>query len=217
MQLFRTAAMGLMAALASVGVANGKPIIKEKTEYYAIRGNTGAELLRDMNRRGPRHGFLRKAIAQTQYTATPYGDLAYGDGVCRAQGAGVTLDMTFVYPKPSHRLSPDLERRWRIFQADNIRHEKVHGRIARQMAAELDRVFASFSMTDSSNCRRSFRRLKGEAEAIHARYEKMQNDFDAREHRDGGAVEKSVRILIEKGPPKPRARSLHGSATRGRP
>lgn len=204
MRLFWSAAMGLMAAMASVGVTHGKPIIKEKTEFYAIRGYTGVELLPDMNRRGPRHGFLRKAIAQTRYTATPRGDLVHRDGVCRAEGAGIRLDMTFVYPKPSHRLPPDLDRRWRIFQADNIRHEQVHGRIARQMAVELDRVLAGFSMKDRSGCWRSFRRLKAQTEAIYSRYEKMQNEFDAREHRDGGAVEKSVRILVEKGRPKAR-------------
>lgn len=203
--------MGLAAfaaAVAMMGSAGAKPIIKEKTEYYSVSGSTGEDLLIDMNRRGPRHGFLRKAIAQTRYKTTPRGDLVHRDGNCRAVGGGVTVEITYIYPKPNRRLSPDLARRWRIFQADNIRHEKAHGRIARQMAEELDRKLNGFSMKDGPNCRRAFARVERDFGAILAKYEKMQNDFDQREHRDGGEVENSVWILVGTGVDKPALRSV---------
>lgn len=197
MQPFSTMGLAALAAmLATVGPVGAKPIVKEKIEYYSISGKTGMDLLVDMNRRGPRHGFLRKAIAQTKYTSTPRGDIVHRNGTCRVVGGGITTDITYIYPKPASRLSRDLTRRWRIFQADNVRHEKAHGRIARQMAAELDRKIGGFSMKDTGSCRRAVARLKREVAAIYTKYEKAQADFDQREHRDGGAVEKSVLILI---------------------
>jgi predicted secreted Zn-dependent protease len=41
---------------------NSAPKVTEKTEYYDISGKTGAELFRSIMRKGPRHGFMSKAI-----------------------------------------------------------------------------------------------------------------------------------------------------------
>ena len=41
--------------------------VTEKTGSYAVAGRSGAALLGAMDRRGPKHGFLTRAIAQTRY------------------------------------------------------------------------------------------------------------------------------------------------------
>lgn len=191
-----------LAALAAqvlvAGQAEAKPRITEKVEYYSINGKTGADLLRDMNRKGPRHGFLTKAIAQTRYTTTPRGDMYNANGVCRVKDGGVSMAITYIYPQPRQTLSGDLARRWRIFQADNVRHEKMHGVIARELAGRLDSTIRDFTMKDGKYCGRAMAKLKRDVREIYDKYEARQVAFDEREHRDGGPVEKSIRVLVGK-------------------
>ena len=190
---------GLLAGFAlDAGPVNAAPKIVEKVEYYEIGGKTGAELLIDMNRKGPRHGFLTRAIAQTQINSDMKGDMRHADGVCRVVGGAMTLNLTYVYPKPSTPLRGDLARRWDLFQADNVRHEKMHGRIAREMAVELDARLRGFAMKDGPGCGRAILAWQREFKAIVARHNLRQKQFDAVEHRDGGMVEKSILILVGK-------------------
>ncbi len=189
-----TCVIALAAALAAPE-ANAAPKVVEKVEYYSISGRTGAELLRDMARRGPRQGFLTKAIAQTRYETRADGRLRHAGGVCRFEG-GTTLEVTYIYPKPGNPLDRDLERRWRIFQADNERHEKVHGRIARELAVELDRRLRAFAMKDGPSCWKAKAAVKREREALFDLYEKKQVAFDVKEHREGGPVDRSIEVLL---------------------
>jgi predicted secreted Zn-dependent protease len=193
-----TAALSCVIAVAA-GLggppAHAAPKVVEKVEYYAISGKTGPELLRDMARRGPRQGFLTKAIAQTRYETRADGRLRHAAGVCRFEG-GTTLEVTYIYPKPSHALDRDLARRWRIFQADNERHEKVHGKIARELAVELDRRLRAFALPDGPSCWKATAALKRERKALFDLYEKKQVAFDVKEHREGGPVDRSIEVLL---------------------
>jgi len=196
--------MKLMAALALACIAgwptqaDAKPKITEKTEYYQISGKTGVDLLWDMNRKGPRQGFLTKAIAQTRFETDFQGDMDFQNGVCRVSGGGVVMKITYIYPQPREKLSGDMVRRWKLFQADNVRHEKVHGRIAREMASVLDEKIRSFATKGDRRCSNAMAKLKRETKAIYDAYEKKQNDFDRQEHREGGAVDRSVAVLVGK-------------------
>lgn len=188
-------AVGL-AVLVSASPAVARPRIVEKTEYYDIRGATGFALLQEMNRKGPRHGFLTKAIAQTRYTSAAHATMVHRNGICRAEESVVNLDITYIYPRPVQKLPRALERRWRGFMADNLRHEREHGRIARAMAVELDRHQRRFALKDGLSCNRAKAQLRREMKAIVDRHERAQIAFDEREHRDGGAVEKSILLLV---------------------
>ncbi len=137
---------GTLAALSSA--AHALPKVSEKVVYYEIAGQTGRDLYAEMGRKGPRHGFMAKAIAQTQFKHQVLGKMVNEGGTCRSKGGGFALQITYVYPKPKSRLSGELGRRWQAFQSDNFRHEKVHGRIAKQMATKLDRAISRFSMKD---------------------------------------------------------------------
>ncbi|WP_187970235.1 DUF922 domain-containing protein [Aquibium microcysteis] len=178
--------------------AQAKTRITEKTEYYEISGRTGMELLLDMNRRGPRQGFLTKAIAQTRYETRPDGKFVHEKGVCRIKGGGVTMKITYVYPKPRGTLDKDLGRRWKLFQADNVRHEQTHGRIARELASEVDAYVRGFAVKDGPSCWKALSRFERELQAYYTRNKKKQAAFDLKEHRDGGPVDKSIRILVGK-------------------
>ncbi|SMH43038.1 DUF922 domain-containing protein [Mesorhizobium australicum] len=169
-----------------------------KTKYYDIKGKTGLELFYDMNRKGPRHGFLTKAIAQTQFKTSLKGDFVHSNGVCRTKGAGMTMQITYVYPRPVDKLPSALARRWKKFQATNVTHEEMHGRLAKKMVGDVNRTLRGFRMADGQSCRKANAKLMKELDRIVIAYNKSQVDFDKREHRDGGPVEKSVLALIGK-------------------
>ncbi len=177
------------AASAKVGVS---------TKYYDIKGKTGLELFYDMNRKGPRHGFLTKAIAQTQFKSDLKGDLVYANGVCSARKLTFQLQITYVYPRPVTKLDPALARRWKAFQAHNVMHEEMHGTIAKRMVARMDKLLRGFSLADGPSCRKTDAKLATEIKRVLVAYNKEQVEFDKREHRPGGPVEKSILALVGK-------------------
>lgn len=186
-----------VASLLVAGTAQAGPRVTTRTEYYAIRGDTGLELIGQMDRKGPRHGFLRKAVAQTRYTAKPRGKLAYRDGVCRIANAKVEISITVVYPRVTNPLRGKLKRRWALFMKDTVRHERHHIRIARQMAVALDRAIRRFAIRDHPGCYAAKRQYRRAINAIYDEYNRRQEDFDSREHRKGGPVEKSFILLAK--------------------
>lgn len=195
---FRHLAFLLLVVLAVPAAdALAAPRITTKTQYYAISGKTGVELIRQMNRKGPRHGFLRKAVAQTRYSVKSESEFVHKDGICRTHKAGARMKVTIVYPRISNTISARLKSKWAYFMKDTVRHEEAHVRIATEMVTVLDRKLRRFAMKDRSNCRNAARRLRREVQSIYDEYGKKQKDFDAREHRKGGPVEKSFIVLAK--------------------
>ena len=64
-----------------------------------ISGKNGNALLDAMDRRGPKHGFLTHAIAQTSYTIAWEIDWKEQAGSCRVANAAATLTITYTYPQ----------------------------------------------------------------------------------------------------------------------
>ena len=63
----------LIAVMARPDAAEAGARITTTTKYYTVQGENGHALFRSMNRNGPRHAFMKKAMAQTQYRTTPRG------------------------------------------------------------------------------------------------------------------------------------------------
>jgi len=188
----------LVAAAFSLSIASAAAQVSIKTKYYDIKGKTGLELFNDMNRKGPRHGFLTKAIAQTQFKPELKGELVHAKGVCSARKLSFRLQVTYVYPRPVTKLDPALARRWKAFQAHNVAHEEMHGKIARDMVTKMNRMLRGFSLADGPSCRKTDSRLADEIRRILVAYNNYQTEFDRREHRDGGPVERSILALVGK-------------------
>ena len=64
------AILGIAVVPVVTADADASVSIKTKTATYSISGKDGNALLDAMDRRGPKHGFLTRAIAQTSYTIT---------------------------------------------------------------------------------------------------------------------------------------------------
>jgi len=169
-----------------------------RNSFYEISGKNGAALLAAMDRSGPKHGFLTRAIAQTRYTVSWEIDWARtGDG-CKVRAANASLAITYTYPRVSGNVSADLKRRWDKFLVGVRRHEEVHGALARKMVAAAEKAVSGFSLRGDKTCGKIKNEVKRRVDAIYARYEAQQVAFDDKEHRDGGPVEGIVAALIKK-------------------
>ena len=187
---------GLVVSLVG-GLAHAATTITVKTQYYQISGQDGRTLLKAMDRYGPKQGFTSRAIAQTRYTMHSSADWSFADGVCRPRNISIDLAITYVYPRPSARLSPVMKQRWKRFMAGVVVHEQKHGRIARDMAAAARQIIAAMAIPDRPNCPSVQRVMKRRVVAIVAEYEARQERFDAAEHRKGGAIDRLMDRLVD--------------------
>lgn len=179
-------------------MAHAKTKVSVKTKYYDVRGKTGAEVLRQINRKGPRHGFLVRAIAQTQYSLSYGFESVQTAKDCRITKVEVKMDIVYVYPKLKGKVSKNLNRRWKRFLGGVRVHEEVHGKLAKQMAAAVDKTLHSTRVKGKRGCRKIKRIAERNVSRVYKKYERQQVAFDKKEHRDGGNVERLVTALIRK-------------------
>jgi predicted secreted Zn-dependent protease len=166
-----------------------------KTKNYSISGKDGAALLAQMDRRGPKHGFLTRAIAQTSYSVNWEIDWTRKNNVCRVKRAVATLSITYTYPEATGALSSQLKQRWARFMKGVRKHEEMHGTLATQMVKAADKAIAGFAMKNDPGCRKAQAAVKERVDEIYALYEAKQHRFDQAEHQSGGAVDSLVRAL----------------------
>ncbi|MBX3581328.1 MAG: DUF922 domain-containing protein [Rhizobiaceae bacterium] len=179
----------LAASAVGTGYAEAGVKVSVRTKTYGISGTTGSALIDDMDRRGPRHGFLTRAIAQTSYSLSWTIEWTETRKSCRVSGVDGHLDITYTYPA-AEALPSALKSRWSRFMSGVKRHEKVHADIARQMARAIERAVAKVDVPNDPGCRKARSETRRLMSSISQRYEARQVSYDAREHRDGGPVER---------------------------
>jgi predicted secreted Zn-dependent protease len=183
-------AASLTAIEAHAGV---KSVVNVET--YSVAGDSGEALMAAMDRNGPRHGFLTRAIAQTRYSVDWDRTWLVSNGRCRLMKADVTLKVNYRYPALAGKASPELKARWGRFVAGVRKHEETHGRLARRMAQEAYDAAFRVVVDNDRFCSKAKDRAKRIVRDIYADYEAQQERFDALEHQPGGPVEKLVNRL----------------------
>jgi predicted secreted Zn-dependent protease len=187
--------LGILAAAVTAGAAEASVSVKVKTVTYKISGKTGDALLEQMDRRGPKHGFMTHAIAQTSYTVSWNIDWRSDGRRCRVANAAAVLSVTYNFPEVSNAMPADLKRRWARFMAGVHKHEETHGRIAREMVNVAEKAVSGLSSKDDRGCRETQAEVKRRIADIYDRYEARQAKFDEVEHAEGGHVEGLVTAL----------------------
>lgn len=186
-------AVGCLASVqAQAGVRT-----KVKVDTYKIAGDSGPALLKAMDRGGPRHGFMARAIAQTRYSVAWDMTWIVSDDRCRLKTADATLSVNYRYPALAGKASPKLKARWTRFMVGVRKHEETHGRIARQMTAKAYSVAMRVSFADDRSCRKTKRETLKLLRTIYADYEARQERFDATEHQPGGPVDRLVSRFVK--------------------
>lgn len=192
---FAACIVGAACTVATSAAAGVKVAVK--TTHYEISGKSGQALVAAMDRKGPKHGFLTRAIAQTQYKVSWELEWAEKDGNCRVRKANGDLAITYVYPKVSNRLDGALGKRWTQFLNGVRKHEEVHGSIARQMVAAAEKAIRGVATKNDRGCSRIRREVAKRVNAIYSQYEAKQIRFDKGEHKEGGNVEKMLFKLLK--------------------
>jgi predicted secreted Zn-dependent protease len=192
-QMRKTLSALLPALSAEARRAEG---ITVKTKTYGIGGKTGKDLLLSMNRSGPKHGFLSRAIAQTQYKTNWDVKIEVDEGTCRLIYARPSLAITYSYPRPSDNLSPAMRKRWQVFMAGVVKHEEQHGRYAIQMIRTAEKAVAGIRFANDPQCRKAGAEIKRRVARIYENFEAKQVVFDRREHKDNGNIERLIRRLV---------------------
>lgn len=187
--------LAVAAGLVTGGPADASVKVRTKMTTYRISGKSGEQLLDAMDRRGPKHGFLTRAIAQTAYTVSWQIDWRERDGVCRVARADAALTITYNYPEVTSAMSAGLKRRWDRFMNGVRKHEQTHGRLAREMVNAAEKQVGRVSFRSDRGCRRTQAEVKRRINSVYAAYEAKQLEFDNAEHADGGNVERLVDLL----------------------
>lgn len=187
----------LLALLGLTAPSQAGPKVSSKTTTFAISGASGERILSELERKGPKHGFTSRAIAQTRYTMNSEADWKHADGICAVTRPAVRLDITYIYPRVTGDVPGPLRSRWQRFMAGITKHEEHHGRLAREMAVEADRAISGLKVRDGKSCGRLRAEMKRVVAAVVDRYEARQRQFDVVEHRSGGNVEGLVRSLLK--------------------
>ena len=195
MRRMRLAVLAACCVLSGVGAASAGTRLTVHVRTYDVAGKTGAELVDAMDGLGPRHGYTTRAIAETGYVVHWDFDVARDKSVCRLRRAEGRIDLTYTFPRRSSAANPSLRRRWDRFMAGVREHEHTHGRIAMRMMSATQAALAGLERPESLFCGDLRREARRRVDAIYAEYEAKQNAFDAREHRDGGRVERLVDAL----------------------
>jgi len=186
---------GVAGCWLAVPAAAGTKVVS-RVETYTVTGTTGRALVQAMDRSGPRHGFMARAIAQTSYKVDWQLDVKPDGNGCRVLGATGTLNVTYIFPRAASPLAPALAGRWKRFLAGVRKHEQNHGRIARDMVAAAGKAVRGVAVPEDRSCWKTRAEAKRRIAAVSALYEKRQVAFDMREHRDGGPVERLVAALV---------------------
>lgn len=189
------AGLGVAASLALTAMASASVTVKTRTVSYSISGKTGDQLLDAMDRHGPKHGFLTRAIAQTSYTISWSIDWQEQAARCRVADAQAELAITYSYPRVASAISTALKRRWTRFMAGVRKHEETHGRIARQMVNAAEKSIRGVTFKNDPGCHRTQAEVTKRIGKIFVEYEGRQAAFDRNEHAEGGNVEHLVTRL----------------------
>lgn len=189
------AVLALVCGFANVAYAGTKTVVR--TETYAVAGKNGEALMKAMNLKGPKHGFLARAMAQTRYSVQWDMDWTTAAGGCKLTRANAVLAVTYRYPRISGTVTPDLKRRWARFMAGVRAHEETHGQIAQQMVAAAHKAISGVENRNDPNCTKLQGEVRRRVNMVYADYERRQRKFDAKEHHYGGNVDGLVAILTD--------------------
>ncbi len=189
------AALSFLTVLMPPGAGSAEVQVRVTQEEYSVSGKDGAAIMRQIRRKGPTHGTIGRAIAQTRYTLDYGYDSAAAHGRCHVIDPWVRLGIVFVYPRLDGAVSPELRQRWEAFLEGAKAHEKGHAELAVEMAEAVDAALRQASFPGSKGCTSLKAAVDREVRRIFGAHEARQRKFDRTEHRQGGPVERIVDSL----------------------
>ncbi|RWE21635.1 MAG: DUF922 domain-containing protein [Mesorhizobium sp.] len=179
--------------------ADWKPV--EKTETYAIPGQTAEALYRAIGEKGPvvgkdSAGNARRVIAHTNFKLTWQRDYRLESGGCVLKSARPKLIITYTLPKPAGTLSAPVQARWDIFAAGLAAHEKVHGAGIVEMVDKIVAFSVGLTVADDPGCTKIRTELTKRLDELSKAQRQASRDFDKVEFGPGGNLQKLIAAFL---------------------
>lgn len=173
---------------------------KEVVKTYAISGSSGIALYQSIGEKGPATSVGTRAIAHTTWDlrwSRKYEPQA--DKSCRLVSARPIVTIIYTLPKPSAKLSGPVAGHWQTFLQGIEAHEKVHGRMIREMVDEIIATTVGLTVADDPKCRKIRKDIELPLIAARDAYRAKSREFDRVEMSDGGNVHRLVLALVNGG------------------
>ncbi len=180
-------------ALLPVFQVQAKVTVSERVKYFKISGKTGKQLFKQIRRRAPAE-LRRKNWMAATYASYNFKNMKIGvkGDRCVITSSNIHLKLTYHYPKWSGNKgsSKNVRKHWDMFSKGLKRHEKVHGRIYREMLQAIDKEVRAIRGNSSDDCRRYVKAIERKITAIEKRYDRKQDAFDRKENQSRSQISK---------------------------
>lgn len=152
------------------------------TEYYSVRGSTGAQIDRELRRKGPLKGHALASAAIQFEPVSVFQEES--EGKCRFKSAKFRVKANITLPRWIDRSKSgdrDLRRAWDGLSRYAKAHEQTHVRIAETFAQQLGK--AIMALPPQKTCARLDRQAKKVVNRLSKAHDRAQAKFDADEQR----------------------------------
>lgn len=171
---------------------------REVEKTYAITGTTGGALYESIGNNGPRiRGGVSSAIAYTTFKLLWNRDYRRDGNSCVLAAAKPFLTITYTLPKPAGKLPPRLAARWRAFIEGIRAHEKVHGKMIRELTRNLLDVTVGFRQDNDPGCKTIRKTIMAPIRAAYDRHKARNRAFEKAEMAQGGPIHKLIIGLLK--------------------
>ena len=180
--------------------SNARIIIKVKTEYYTIRGTTGAKVFNSMLKRGPRVKGLKRVVALTE------GRWKIGRPTIKIRGRKCVIDkitvrlfITYTFPRwrGQKAASKKLRTRWKYYLTALRIHEAVHAKLYKELTRKYEKEMRRSTGLVSRKCRNLGRDTQRKLDRLRRAYDVRHRAFDTREHQPTSRISKLERTLYQ--------------------
>lgn len=171
----------------------------EVVKTYRVSGKTGPELYASIGERGPQVADGRRVIAQTTFKLTWTRQYENRNDACVLVSAKPKLAITYMLPKATARLASPTKENWQRFIAGVDAHERVHGKMIRELVHAIEATSVGLSVAHDPQCTKIRGELTRRLKALSDAHRKANSDFDRAELSDGGNIHQLILALVNGG------------------
>ena len=168
----------------------------EVVKPYSVSGATGIALYESIGAKGPSTSLGSRAIAHTTWDlkwSRKYEPQA--DGSCRLIAAKPFLTITYTLPRAG-KLAEPTAGLWKTFVDGIAAHEKVHGKMIREMVDGIIATTIGLTVPADPKCQKIRKEIETPLIAARDAYRAKSRDFVKVEMSEGGNVHRLILGLV---------------------
>lgn len=178
---------------------SAKVIIKEKTSYYTVSGNSGWAIKKAIQKHRIIGSVRNKQIGLTR-TKMDVKNIKWKhrSGRCTIKHIDVVLDILYILPKWKKPKSSGLQlnKNWKKFASAIAVHEKTHGKIWKESYREMYRKIANLSFTSTISCDKFRSKIQKIVNDAENKGDKRNKNFERNEKQKSSAISRAFLKLV---------------------